>query len=171
MIIFAFATTAKQLTSRETTLSVILRRERSEPRRMSGPSASAVALRGSALRAERLRVTGNGIRELIAVGRETMGAFVHMLLCADDSFYVGSATGDDLWKRIAEHQAGAYRGYTSTRLPVQLVWSEHFDRIVDAIAVERKIKGWSRAKKQALIKGDGKTIMQLSKRRAGRNKG
>jgi putative endonuclease len=83
-----------------------------------------------------------------------MGAFVYMLRCADGSFYVGSATGDDLTRRIAEHQSGYYHGYTSTRRPVTLVWSEHFLRITDAIAVERQIKGWSRAKKEALIKGD-----------------
>jgi putative endonuclease len=35
-----------------------------------------------------------------------MGAHVYMLRCADGSFYVGSATGDDLWKRIAEHETG-----------------------------------------------------------------
>jgi putative endonuclease len=99
-----------------------------------------------------------------------MGAFIYMLQCADNSFYVGSATGDDLSLRIAKHNAGAYPGYTSTRLPVRLVWSEHFDRITDAIAVERKIKGWSRAKKEALIKGDWSAIRQLSKRRAGRAK-
>jgi putative endonuclease len=81
-----------------------------------------------------------------------MGAFVYMLRCADGSFYVGSATGDDLTKRVTEHQMGAYPGYTSTRRPVTLVWSEHFERITDAIAVERQIKGWSRAKKLALIK-------------------
>jgi putative endonuclease len=81
---------------------------------------------------------------------------------------VGSATGDDLWKRIAEHETGAYQGYTSSRRPVQLVWSEHFDRITDAIAVERKIKGWSRAKKVALIKGDWTKIKLLAKRRDGR---
>jgi putative endonuclease len=97
-----------------------------------------------------------------------MGAFVYMLRCADASYYVGTATGDDLWKRIAEHETGAYPGYTSTRRPVQLVWSEQFDRITDAIGVERKIKGWSRAKKQALIKGDWVAIQILAKRRAGR---
>jgi putative endonuclease len=70
-----------------------------------------------------------------------MGAFVYMLRCADQSFYVGSATGDDLTKRIAEHQFGAYPGYTSSRRPVVLVWSEHVARITDAIAVERKLKG------------------------------
>ena len=99
-----------------------------------------------------------------------MGAFVYIRQCADNSFYIGSATGDDLWKRIAEHETGAYENYTSTRRPVRLVWSERFDRIVDAIAVERKLKGWSRAKKQALIKGDWDAIKRLAKRRAGRKK-
>jgi putative endonuclease len=73
-----------------------------------------------------------------------------------------------LWKRITEHQTGAYPGYTFTRRPIQLVWSEHFDRITDAIAVERKLKGWSRAKKEALIKGDWRAIKLHAKRRAGK---
>jgi putative endonuclease len=51
-----------------------------------------------------------------------------------------------------------------------LVWSEHFERITDAIAVERKIKGWSRAKKEALIKGDWSEIKLRAKRRAGKPK-
>jgi len=83
-----------------------------------------------------------------------MGAFVYMLRCADGTFYVGSARGDDLEKRVREHETGAYPGYTYTRRPVRLVWSEHFQRITGAIAAERKIKGWSRAKKEALIGGD-----------------
>lgn len=99
-----------------------------------------------------------------------MGAYVYMLQCADGSYYVGSATGDDLWRRIAEHETGTYRGYTYRRRPVRLVWSEHFNRITDAIAAERKIKGWSRAKKQALIKGDWATLKLLAKRRAGKPK-
>jgi putative endonuclease len=99
-----------------------------------------------------------------------MGAFVYMLRCSDHSYYVGSATGDDLTKRVAEHDAGAYGGYTSLRRPVTLVWSEHFDRITDAIAAERKIKGWSRAKKEALIKSDWASVQSLSRRRAGRPK-
>jgi putative endonuclease len=97
-----------------------------------------------------------------------MGAFVYMLRCADKSFYVGSATGDDLSKRVTEHRSGVFPGYTWSRRPVTLVWSEHFDRITDAIAAERKIKGWSRAKKEALIKGDWDSVKLLSRRRAGR---
>jgi putative endonuclease len=97
-----------------------------------------------------------------------MGAFVYMLKCADGSYYIGCATGEDLTKRIAEHQAGIYPGYTSTRRLVTLVWSEYFQQITDAIAVERQLKGWSREKKEALISGNWDAIQKLSKRRAGR---
>jgi putative endonuclease len=100
-----------------------------------------------------------------------MGAYVYMLRCSDDSLYVGSATGDDLSKRVAEHETGAYRGYTYARRPVQLVWSEHFDRITDAIAIERKLKGWSRKKKEALIRNDWNAIRLHAKRRAGKLNG
>jgi len=99
-----------------------------------------------------------------------MAAFVYMLQCADKSYYVGSATGDDLSNRITRHQAGCYRGYTYRRRPVRLVWSEHFDRITDAIAVERQIKGWSRAKKQALIAGNWTALALLAKRRGGKSR-
>jgi putative endonuclease len=97
-----------------------------------------------------------------------MGAFVYILECCDGSFYVGSATGNDLDRRIAQQQSGAFPGYTYTRRPVELVWSEHFNRITDAIAVERKLKGWARAKKQALIRGDWSHLQRLSKRRGGK---
>jgi putative endonuclease len=53
---------------------------------------------------------------------------------------------------------------------VVLVWSEYFDRITDGIAVERQIKGWSRAKKAALIRPDWKNLSELSRRRAGKAK-
>ena len=95
-----------------------------------------------------------------------MGAFVYMLLCRDGSYYVGSATGEDLGPRIAQHQSGALDGYTYSRRPVKLVWSEHFSQITEATATERKIKGWSRAKKEALVNNDWDSIVRLSKRRA-----
>ena len=99
-----------------------------------------------------------------------MGIYVYMLRCADGSFYVGSATGDDLAPRIDQHNAGHYPGYTFSRRPVILVWSEHFDRITDGIAVERQIKGWSRAKKTALIRSNWVTISRFAKRRTGKPK-
>ena len=55
-------------------------------------------------------------------------------------------------QRFGEHNAGTYGGYASIRRPVTLVWAQHFLLITDAMAVERRIKGWSRAKKAALIR-------------------
>ncbi len=81
------------------------------------------------------------------------GAHVYMLRCSDGSYYVGSARRG-LDRRLSEHNDGTYGGYTAKRLPVIIVWSEHFLNITDAIAVERQIKGWSRVKKEALIRGD-----------------
>jgi putative endonuclease len=99
-----------------------------------------------------------------------MSAFVYILHCADGSYYVGSARGDYLDNRLDEHQSGALGGYTSTRRPVTLVYHEHFDRITDAIADERRIKGWSRAKKEALINGDWSLVQWLAKRPGGRQR-
>src|SRR6201991_2496706 len=78
-------------------------------------------------------------------------------------FLLRSATGDDLQPRIDQHNSGAFPGYTFRRRPVVLVWSERFDRITDGIAAERQIKGWSRAKKEALIQGDWAKISELSR--------
>ncbi len=91
-----------------------------------------------------------------------MTAFVYILRCCDGRFYVGSTRGD-LDKRFAEHNAGTYGGFTKSRRPVALVYSEAFERIEDAIAAERKLKGWSRAKKEALIVGDMKLLTELSR--------
>ena len=63
------------------------------------------------------------------------GADIYMLRCADGSSYVGSARLG-LERRLSEHSNGCYGGYTSRRLPVELVWSQHFLNITDAIAVE-----------------------------------
>jgi putative endonuclease len=91
-------------------------------------------------------------------------AFVYIVRCRDGSYYVGSARGD-LDKRIAEHNAGTYGGYTSRRKPVELVWSCEFQQVTDAISAERQIKGWSRVKKEALIRGDEAVLVLLARRR------
>ncbi len=92
------------------------------------------------------------------------GAWVYMLECADGHYYVGSHRGEFLENRINEHNAGKNkRAYTYTRRPVKLVWSEYFQRITDAIAMERRVKGWRRSKKEALIEGNWGEIQRLSK--------
>ena len=100
-----------------------------------------------------------------------MGAYVYMLRCRDGSYYVGLTRADELDKRIGEHQSGTFPGYTSARRPVVLVWSERYERIVDAIAMERHLKRWSRAKKEALIRGDWSALPLLARRRGGKPRG
>ena len=93
-----------------------------------------------------------------------MGAFVYILRCSDDSYYVGS-TRDTLENRVAQHNFSLFGSYTSRRGPVKIVYSQEFDRITDAIAAERQLKGWSRAKKEALMAGDYDLLQVLAKRR------
>ncbi len=90
-----------------------------------------------------------------------MSFWAYMLHCADRSFYVGHT--DDLEHRMAQHQHGEIKGYTSTRLPVTLVWSAEFTTRYEALSAERQIKGWSRAKKLALIRGDWNLISALAR--------
>jgi putative endonuclease len=94
--------------------------------------------------------------------RVGVNAWVYIVRCSDGSYYVGSARGD-LSQRIADHNAGRYTGYTRERLPVVLVFSQDCNRITDAIALERKLQGWSRAKKEALIRGDFAELSALSR--------
>jgi putative endonuclease len=93
-----------------------------------------------------------------------------MVQCADGSFYVGSTSYERVEMRVSEHNTGRYRGFTATRRPVKLVWSEGFDNLCDVHARERQIKGWSRKKKQALIIGNVGALTSLAKRRGGRSK-
>lgn len=94
-----------------------------------------------------------------------MLAWVYMLECADGRIYVGSHRGEFVDDRIAEHQAGIDpKAWTYSRLPVSLIWADNFQLITDAIAFERKLKGWSRAKKRAFTRGDWARLRELAQR-------
>lgn len=93
------------------------------------------------------------------------GAYIYIVRCSDGSYYTGS-TREGLERRIAEHNSGFYGGYTAKRRPVELVFSQWFERITQAIEIERQIKGWSRAKKEALIHGDLESLPVLSRRKS-----
>jgi len=92
-----------------------------------------------------------------------VSAYLDILRCADGSYYVGT-TRDSLEKRISEHQAGAFDGYTAYRRPVALVFDEAFDRVEDATSAERQLKAWRREKKEALIRGDYTALASLARR-------
>lgn len=79
--------------------------------------------------------------------------WVYMLRCCDDSFYIGVT--NNLEMRLEEHYTGFHEGsYTQKRLPVELVYNVFFTDVLDAIAFEKRIKRWTRAKKEALIAGN-----------------
>jgi putative endonuclease len=90
-----------------------------------------------------------------------MTAIVYILRCADGSYYVGITRGS-LDDRVARHNEGNYDGHTARRRPVVLVFAQEFERITDAIAAERQLKGWSRAKKEAIIRGDYDALPKLA---------
>jgi tRNA/rRNA methyltransferase len=85
-----------------------------------------------------------------------------MLRCADGSYYVGHT--DDLETRIGAHQSGLIEGYTQKRRPVVLAWSQEFAEREEAFRAERQIKGWTRAKKEALIHGDWDALQLLCRK-------
>jgi putative endonuclease len=92
---------------------------------------------------------------------------VPVLRCADGSYYTG-LTKQDAAAREWEHNNDPLDSYTAHRRPVILVFQEIYERITDAIARERQIKGWSRRKKEALIRGDYDALLALSSRRSKR---
>jgi len=92
-----------------------------------------------------------------------MDLCAYLLRCADGSYYAGHTDNLDL--RMAQHKTGALGGYTAKRRPVELVWSERFATRDEAFAAERRLKGWSRAKKEALIAGDWERLRALSRNR------
>ena len=96
--------------------------------------------------------------------------YVYMLRCSDGFYYVGITRGS-LEDRVAQHNAGNFGGYTASRRPVVLAWQQEFQRLTDAIAAGRQLKGWSRAKRAALIEGDFELLHLLSQQYATRNEG
>ena len=89
-----------------------------------------------------------------------MSFYIYILKCSDGSYYTGHT--DNLEMRIAGHQMGEIPGYSFTRRPVHLVFSEDFPTRVDAIERERQIKRWSRSKKEALINQNWDLLQRLA---------
>jgi len=92
-----------------------------------------------------------------------MPFYLYILRCADGSYYVGHT--DSLESRITAHEKGEIEGYTRKRRPVRLVFAQEFPSREQAFVLERQMKGWSRAKKEALIKRNWKRLQWLSRAR------
>ena len=96
--------------------------------------------------------------------RKIVKAWLYILKCADGSYYTGST--NHLTLRLAQHQVGEGSIYTRSRLPVELVYTQEFPSEHEAFLRERQVKGWSRAKKEALIRGDFEALVSLSQSRS-----
>jgi len=88
---------------------------------------------------------------------------LYILECADGSFYIGHT--DDLNQRMSQHDQGKACVHTSTRGPLKLIHTEGFETRYEALTMERKLKGWSRAKKLAYMAGDWEGMNRLAKGR------
>jgi putative endonuclease len=86
--------------------------------------------------------------------------WVYILRCADGSYYTGHT--DNIDTRIGQHQTGESGGYTATRRPVELVWSQRFVTREEALSAEAQIKGWSRKKKEAMMRGEWAEVSRLA---------
>jgi putative endonuclease len=92
-------------------------------------------------------------------------ASVYILLCSDGSYYTG-ITRRDVEERVSEHTQGLDPTcYTFPRRPVSILFSVSFERVDEAVSFERQIKGWSRAKKEALIRGEYEALPALAARK------
>ncbi|MFD1161798.1 GIY-YIG nuclease family protein [Hwangdonia seohaensis] len=90
--------------------------------------------------------------------------YVYILKCSDNTYYTGITS--NLTKRIAEHKSGKYNdSYTFERRPIHLEFYAEFTNIDLAIATEKQIKKWSRAKKEALINNDFDKLPNLAKKK------
>ncbi len=79
--------------------------------------------------------------------------YVYILKCSDNSFYTGIT--NNLERRLKEHKAGYNKTcYTFRRRTLKLQFHQEFNDVLQAIRFEKQVKGWSRAKKKALISGN-----------------
>lgn len=90
-----------------------------------------------------------------------MTFWVYMLRCSDGSYYTGHT--DNIEHRIAQHESGAFETcYTYKRRPLALVFVQGHSSREEALSSERQIKGWSRRKKEAMIRGDWEEVSRLA---------
>jgi predicted GIY-YIG superfamily endonuclease len=81
-----------------------------------------------------------------------MSYFVYILECSNKALYTGITT--NLKRRFAEHKIGKGGHYTSYNPPIKIRYFEEHKTRSLAAKREAQIKGWSRTKKLALLKGD-----------------
>ena len=90
-------------------------------------------------------------------------AWVYILQSADDCFYVGYSR--DVGERLRKHRYGIGSKHTRDHRGARLVFVEGPLPKPVAVSREAQLKRWSRAKKEALIRGDLESLHRLSRSR------
>ncbi len=110
-----------------------------------------------------MEAAGRMERFLKILSKIMLDFYVYILKCADGTYYTGHT--DNLDKRISEHENNTHECYTSTRLPIILVYAQAFASRAEAIDAERRIKKWGKRKKDALVQSGWEGILALRKRK------
>ncbi len=79
-----------------------------------------------------------------------MKYFVYLARCNDQSLYVGSC--NNVEAREIKHNKGEGSLYTKQRLPIKIIYFENYDTLAAARKREKQLKGWTRVKKESLVK-------------------
>ncbi len=80
-----------------------------------------------------------------------MKYYTYIVLCSNNKYYVGHT--NNLWSRYKRHLKKSGAKFTAQNRPTQILWNQEYDSELEAIRREKQIKGWSRIKKENLIKG------------------
>ena len=97
---------------------------------------------------------------VLSLSKDFLMHFVYILQCCDGSYYVGLT--QNVSARLDVHNSGEGPTFTARRLPVRLVYQEACATLEEAVRREKQLKGWSRAKKEALISGNLKSLSELA---------
>ena len=88
---------------------------------------------------------------------------MYILKCKDNSYYVGHT--DNIDQRISEHNENKFKCYTSSRLPIEVLFVQSFASRDEAFNAERQVKKWNRQKKEALMQSDWDQLSLLAKKK------
>ncbi len=87
----------------------------------------------------------------LSKGHKKMDHFAYIILCNNNKYYVGHT--NNLESRFSRHLQKAGAKFTAQNTPIKILWKQKFKTEIEAIKRENQIKGWTRVKKENLIKG------------------
>jgi putative endonuclease len=141
-------------------VALSLRRAAKNP---AGPVIlSAAKNLGGPATAESSGESGRHCQPIHILMRSMRESAVYMMANGSRTLYVGVTS--DLERRVYQHKHKLIKGFTSKYNITKPVWYESFPDIEQAIEGEKRLKGWLRSKKVALIESQNPNWEDLSER-------